>query len=398
MDGLRRGRVVSLGLALELPLELPGARARSRLAERFPTLAGRTPWRALAHVPTPVEPLAWPSAASGRAFVKRDDLVSPLFGGNKVRRFEYLLAEAEAHGARTLVTVGGLASTQVMATALFGRALGFGVSAVLFEQPLTSFARMALATSHAAGARLVRGGGYVGTAMLALGELARAERPFLLMPGASSPTANLGYVEAALELGEQVERGLAPRPDAVLVATGSGGTAAGLAVGFALLGWSTEVVAVRITDAWACNALTLGALVDATYARLRSLAPGAALKSSPRVSVEGRFLGAGYGAPTAEAARARRHLLEVAGVMGEITYSGKALAALETLARERPRANLLYWCTLSSARRGALGSDERPLDPSLSLSPPEGFEDCFEGALPDLDALADPTQTGLSAP
>lgn len=384
MERLRRGRVVSTRRALAAAL--PAARPHARLAERYPTLAGRVPWRALAHLPTPVEPLAWPGAR-GRVFVKRDDRVSPLFGGNKVRRFEYLLAEAERRGARTLVTVGGLASTQVMATALFGEALGLDVTAVLFDQPVTAFARVALATSHAAGARLVRGGGYLGTTARALAVLARAERPYLLMPGASSPTANLGYVEAALELAEQVERGALPRPDAVVVATGSGGTAAGLAVGFALLGWSTEVVAVRITDAWACNELTLGALVDATFARLRSLAPEVALKSSPRVRVEGRFLGAGYGAPTAAAARARRGMLEVAGVMGEITYSGKALAALATLAGERPRDALLFWCTLSSVTRGALAPDEAPLDRALSMTPPPGFEDCFDGPLADLDAL-----------
>src|SRR5262249_18757266 len=111
----------------------------------FPDLRA-LPWRPLVHAPTPVEPCRSAWVGHGGIFQKRDDRVSPIYGGNKIRRFEFLLADAEDRGAQSLVTVGGLASTQVMATVLFGKRLGFDVHAALFEQPITSFARSALLT------------------------------------------------------------------------------------------------------------------------------------------------------------------------------------------------------------------------------------------------------------
>jgi D-cysteine desulfhydrase len=360
--------------------ELAPSRTRSLLAERWPQL--RLPFVPLAHAPTPVARVHPALVGRDGVFAKRDDLASPLYGGNKVRRFEYLLADALARGAKTLVTAGGLASTQVVATALFGRALGLRVAAALFDQPVTPFARMALRTAHAAGATLVRGGGYVGTAARGLALRLRAERPYLLLPGASGAIANLGYVEAALELAEQVEARLLPRPDRVLVATGSGGTAAGLAVGFALLGWDTVVTAVRITEPFACNRHTLGWLTRRTARRFEALT-GERLSRPPRVEVEGRFLGPGYGHPTAEALSSARRVGDVIGVQGEVTYTGKSFAATEAAAREHPNETLLWWCTLSSAPTGSLAT---PADVAAAArgggQAVPGFERCFEADLP----------------
>ena len=167
-----------------------------------PELAGVVPWRPLVHAPTPVEPATAAEPYLGRdgVWIKRDDLVSPVYGGNKVRRFEHLLADAEARGARELVTVGGLASTQVIATVLFGVAAGFDVTAVLFDQPVTSFVRRALLTDAAGGAKLVYGGGYARTAWRTLRAVSRSSKPYFIAPGASGAMANLGYVDAMLEL------------------------------------------------------------------------------------------------------------------------------------------------------------------------------------------------------
>ena len=151
--------------------------------------------------------------------MKRDDLVSPLYGGNKIRRFELVLAEAQASGARRIVTVGGLASTQVMATVLFGKALGFDVRAVLFDQPLTRFAQDSVAGFAQAGAELVYGGGYASTFVRAWRAHHRERGNYFLFPGASGPLANVGYIDAMLELGRQVERGEAPKPDVIVLPT-----------------------------------------------------------------------------------------------------------------------------------------------------------------------------------
>jgi D-cysteine desulfhydrase len=148
----------ALALALALEGALAGAPRRENLLfAEVGGLASQVPWRPLARAPTLVEPATGARGylEHGGVWIKRDDLVSPIYGGNKVRRFEHLLADAEAKGKKTLITVGGLASTQVIATVLLGKAAGFDVKAVLFDQPVTSFARRALLLGAWGGAELV---------------------------------------------------------------------------------------------------------------------------------------------------------------------------------------------------------------------------------------------------
>jgi D-cysteine desulfhydrase len=330
--------------------DLPDRREPPLFVE-FPELARGVPWRPLAHAPTPVAPCRTPWLDRDGVWHKRDDLVSPLFGGNKIRRFEYLLADAERRGARRLVTVGGLASTQVVATALFGRRLGFEVTAVLFDQPVTTFARKAILTAAAGGAELVYGGSYLVTTLNTVNAYRRAEHPYLILPGASSPMANLGYVDAMLELGEQVRRGEAPRPDVIVVPSGSGGTLAGLAVGAAILRWPTRIVGVRITERIACNRATIRFLIAAT-ARFLGRRAGRATRldlGGARFALHQGAIGRGYGWPTPEAIAAIPEVERLTGVPGEVTYSGKGLAGLRAVLREHPRETVLYWHTLSSA-------------------------------------------------
>jgi D-cysteine desulfhydrase len=350
---------------------LPAHRELPLFAE-FPDLARAVPWRPLAHGPTAVEPCELPSIGRAGIFHKRDDRVSPLYGGNKIRRFEFLLADAERRGARTLVTVGGLASTQVMATILFGRHLGFEVRAALFDQPVTAFARRALLTDVAGGGKITHGGGYVGTTLGAIAAYRGAERPYLVLPGASNPLANLGYVDAMLELGEQVRRGEAPRPDVIVVPSGSAGTLAGLAVGASILRWPTLLVGVRIADLVACNRVTVRLLIEATarYLHKRSGRATRHALGDVRVALHHGAIGPGYGHPTPEAIAAVPEVERLIGVPGEITYSGKGLVGLAAVAREHPRATILYWHTLSSARPPAASGPE---------ALPPGFAAAFAG-------------------
>jgi D-cysteine desulfhydrase len=307
------------------------------------------PFVPFTNLPTPVEQLTgW----DGRVWLKRDDRVADRYGGNKVRRFELLFGRALDEGARTLVTVGGLASTQVTATILFGRSVGLDVTAVLFDQPKSDFMRESIGIDLRAGGRLVHGGSYLRTARRFLEEQRRAYRPFAILPGASSPLCNLGYVDAMLELALQVERGEMPRPDRIIVPCGSGGTVAGLTVGAAWLGWPTRIVGVRITDLIASNRLTVGMLASGT-ARLVARGGGASRErlSRGRFEIDHRFVGPGYGFSTPEAEAGARKMGDVLGVPGEVTYSGKAFAGLERQAREHPSETILFWCTLSSRGR-----------------------------------------------
>jgi 1-aminocyclopropane-1-carboxylate deaminase/D-cysteine desulfhydrase-like pyridoxal-dependent ACC family enzyme len=329
----------------------PATRELPLFAE-LPRLRDAVPWRPLVHAPTPAEPCRSPWLGRDGIFHKRDDRVSPLYGGNKIRRFEFLFADAERRGARTLVTVGGLASTQMMATVLFGKRLGFDVCAALFDQPVTSFARDAILTGVGAGGQLVHGGSYVGTALRTVAAYRRVERPYLILPGASTPLAILGYVDAMLELGEQVRRHEVPRPDIIVVPAGSGGTLAGLALGAALLRWPTVVTGVRITELIACNRATIRWLIEATSRFLRRHAgPAAKLRlGEARFALHHGAIGGGYGYPTPSAIEAIPEVERLIGVPGEVTYSGKGLTGLRAVARANPTATVLYWHTLSSVR------------------------------------------------
>jgi D-cysteine desulfhydrase len=351
---------------------IPADRRRPLLFQELPGLAKGTPWTPLAHVPTAVERCdaigEWlvPPGRS-RVFMKRDDQLSPLYGGNKVRRYEYVLADARARNARRIVTVGGLASTQAMATTLFGRALGFEVCVVLFDQPVTRFARDSVRGFLAGGAEVVYGGGYLMTGLRAWRAMHQGKDNYFIMAGAAGPLANLGYVDAMLELAGQVERGEMPRPDVIVLPTGSSGTLAALALGAAHLGWDTEIIGVRITPAIACNRLTVGAVIRSTDRYLAARDPRwKPMRGRVRYSLYGGALGRGYGYPTPEAIEGAQQNEVLTGAPGEVTYSGKALAGLRALLSE-PRHRdqvFLVWNTLSQVRPVLPADGQGPSIPS----------------------------------
>ena len=327
----------------------------------------------LVHAPTAVEPCDAIADWLDRTgvFMKRDDLASPLYGGNKVRRYEFVLADLFERNKTRIVTAGGLASTQAMATSLFGQALGLPVRIVHFDQPITRFARNAILTNAAAGAELVWGGNYLMTIWRTWRSLHKGS--YLIFPGAANALANLGYIDAMLELAEQVARGEMPKPDAIVLPTGSSGTLAALALGASWLGWDTEIIGVRITLPIACNRLTIGSIVRNTDRFLAKHDPKWTRRSHRvNYSLYGDALGPGYGYATRESIEAIPQLTRLTGQEGEVTYSGKALAALRTLGQSERWKNktLLLWNTLSTPR---------PLVPEGALAlVPESLRFVFE--------------------
>src|SRR5205807_7576496 len=196
-------------------------------------------------LPTPVEHVG------ERLWVQRDDRTSSAYGGNKVRKLEFLLPVARRRGG-PVVTAGGTGSHHVVAAAVHARRLGLDVEAVVYPQPDTDDVRRTHAELTRLGVRQTRiPSPYVMPVGLAARLAAHApRRPYLLWPGASTPLGTLGYVSAGLEL---VASGV-PEPDDVVVPLGSGGTAVGTAIGLALGGWRhARVVAVRAADLTVTN-------------------------------------------------------------------------------------------------------------------------------------------------
>ncbi len=313
----------------------------------------------LGHYPTPVQRLPSLSAPGAELWVKRDDRTHDVYGGNKVRKLEYVLADARARGARRLVTVGAVGSHHVLATTYFGRQAGFEVEAVLVPQPRTDHVIEVLRADLGLGLRpfAVRSWGAAPAAVAA-----RVLRgAYLVTVGGSSAVGTQGYVDAGKELAAQVRQGALPEPDVCVVALGSGGTAAGLAVGFAAAGLRTRVVGVCVSSPpWALR------LAAGHLARVCSRRAGV---RGAHLTMDTRFLGAGYGHVTAAGDEATE-LARGAGLAVDPTYTAKALACALWFVRARQAGSVLYWHTLSSAPMGPLlrGAPEESMIPRELLA------------------------------
>jgi D-cysteine desulfhydrase len=293
--------------------------------------AARLPHLPLGRAPTPVT--AWREDV----WVKHEGTFGPRGGGNKVRKLEWTLADALARGRRRVVTVGALGTNHGLATAVYGRQAGLDVALALADQPLDAHVRAQLARLEASGAEIHRTGGRVRTALELARLTARRRRPYVLPVGGSSPLGCLGYVEMALELAAQVREGALPEPARILLAVGSGGTAAGLLAGLPLAGLRAEVTGIAVYGKRTPSARRIARLARRTLALLRDRGVDAPTALAPFV-LRTEWLGAGYGHRTPEGEAAARVARESAGLELEPVYTAKAFAAL--LALERPGPTL----------------------------------------------------------
>jgi hypothetical protein len=237
----------------------------------------------------------------------------------------------------------------VLATTYFGKQAGFEVEAVLVPQPRTEHVLEVLRADLALG---LRASPVSSWAAAPLAVLARVMAGARLIPlGGSSAVGTLGYVDAGRELAAQVREGKLPEPDVCVVALGSGGTAAGLAVGFASAGLRTRVVGVSVSaPPWALRA--------SARHLTRACGRGADV-ASVRLDTDDRFLGAGYGSATVEGDEATELAHTHAGLTLDPTYTAKAFACALWFVRARRARTVLFWHTLSSA----------PMAPLLAAAP-----------------------------
>ncbi len=343
------------------------------LFRRFPALADAIPWLPLSCCPTPIEPLRLPGV-EGEVWVKRDDLSGEAYGGNKVRKLEFLLAEAQRQGAERLITAGAAGSHHALATTVYGRSLGLAVSLVLFPQSRTEHVREVLLLDQALGAELrwVPRMEMIPPGLWAARLAHRDERTAVIPPGGSDPTGTLGYVSAALELAEQVDAGEAPAPQVAHVATGTMGTTVGLAIGLVLAGLPTRVNAYRITGKLVTNEWGLRGLIRRTSALLRTggvpVPPEAEVRR--RIELHHEQLGEGYGRPTAACEQAAERFAQ-AGLKLDPTYTAKAAAGLLVAVEAKPQRTHLFWQTLSGS--------EPPCTPAKIADLPEPFRRYLDG-------------------
>lgn len=266
-----------------------------------------------------------PSGAAPGLWVKRDDLSAPAFGGNKVRALEFLLGGVQPDDE--VVTVGARGSTHALATALHARTLGARTR--VFRWPQVMNPAAAAVDRRLRDAAIVRDAHTPVTAMLRAAAYRATHRVRWVPAGGTSPVGIIGHVDAALELAEQVSQGAMPAPSRVVLPLGTGGTAAGLLIGFALAGLDAAVVGVQVVPRIVANRWRVGRLVARTC-RLMSNVSGTSVPSPGlrRFSIERGFYGGAYGRETpagrtADASYRAAH----PGAMLDATYSAKACAA-----------------------------------------------------------------------
>ena len=300
----------------------------------------RFPRRQYGPLPTRIDPMPRLSRAIGGAelYIKRDDTLDLLGGGNKTRKLEFLMADAMAQGADAIITCGAVQSNHCRLALSAAARDGLAAHLVLEERPGPGQAYDPDANGNAflyhllgaASITLVQSGEAVGPAVEAVAERLRGEghRPYVVPAGGSNGLGALGYAACALEIEAQA-RAMGTRFDTVVVASGGGGTQAGLLAGFGA-GAATRVLGVSVKEPEAAQA-------EAVRDVLRKVGDTLGQDLRPveaAVWCTDRFVGSGYARPTDAMLEAVELTARLEGVLLDPVYTGKAMAGLIALTRD----------------------------------------------------------------
>jgi D-cysteine desulfhydrase family pyridoxal phosphate-dependent enzyme len=296
-----------------------------------------------AHLPTPIEPLPRLSTILNgpRLLVKRDDQTGLAFGGNKTRKLEFLVAEAQAQGANTLLSAGALQSNHCRQTAAAAAKFGLNCILVLVGQPPAQ-ASANLLLDQLFGAEIIwveksRRDEVLQETFEKTSE--QGNKPYLVPYGGSSPTGALGYVFAMEEfVGQKVEA------DWILFASSSGGTQAGLVVGTRVFGYKGKVLGISIDEPQCILQEHVAKLASETSERL-----GPRIEfASDEVLVNDEYAAPGYGVLTGAERAAISLFAKYEGLLLDPVYTGRAAAGLIDLVRKgffTKDETVLFWHT-----------------------------------------------------
>ena len=284
----------------------------------------------LAHRPTPLEPLDRLSEKLGgpRIWIKRDDCTGLATGGNKTRKLEFLMAEAQTASADAVITYGAVQSNHARQTAAACARLGLDCHLILVRAVASNnpdyertgnvqLERLLGATLHICDQdEAAQTGQRVTEALTSAGKTV-----YTIPAGGSNATGALGYVTCANELATQLDE-LNMDPQLLIHATSSGGTQSGLAIGIAASNLTTTLIGVNVHDPdQSAIQARIDQLIADTHTRLQ-------LAGNPvKANIRHEFLGEGYGIPNEPTMEAIQLLASTEGILTDPVYSGKALGA-----------------------------------------------------------------------
>ncbi len=299
----------------------------------------RFPRRFIAHLPTPLERLDRLTKELGgpEIWIKRDDCTGLSTGGNKTRKLEFLMAEAELAGADLVITQGATQSNHARQTAAFAAKLGMDCHILLEDRTGSNDANynhngnVLLDHLHGATTEKRPGGGDMNTEMEKVADRLRADgrNVYTIPGGGSNPTGALGYVNCAIELLAQANDGNL-KLDHIVHATGSAGTQAGLVVGLKAMNAQIPLLGIGVRAPKAKQEENVFNLACATADKLGC----AGVVERSDVVANTDYVGEGYGIPTHAGQEAIVMFAELESVLLDPVYSAKGAAGFIDLVRK----------------------------------------------------------------
>lgn len=347
----------------------------------------------LVHGPTPIQTHpALNRILECEVWLKRDDMTAGAEAGNKIRKLEYLLGDALSQEADTVITCGGTQSNHARATALLCRQVGLKCVLILRSEHEGDRALVGnLLLSHLSGAniRYISAAEYSQrvTLLQSVADELRQNgaKPYVIPEGGSNGLGALGYVDAIEEVQKQARLGLVPETlDSVAFACGSGGTAAGVALGIAHFGVAKRADAFAVCDDKAYfEQQVAGIVAEATRRRPELGTPG-------RLNIHDAYKGPRYGAMDGEQLEFLRYVASETGFLFDPVYSGKALFGLSKLEDKPNRVLFIHTGGLPGLLAQSDVLAPRPAAPPPVTVDPVTSPANGDGALVPRDEPADP--------
>lgn len=337
------------------------------LFEYYPGFNKTIPIAKLGNFPTPVEklPNLGKSIGLDNLYIKREDISGPDYGGNKLRKLEFLFGKAIEDKKKSVITFGAVGSNHALATSVYANKLGLKCAVIMMPQKNHDYVKKNLLAHAALGTELIEFDKNIPmpnqTLKLAksLGKRYGSE-PMIIPFGGTTPLGSLGTVNAAFELKKQALRVEMPEPDSIYVAFGSMGTAAGLILGLKAAGMKTEVHCISVVDSTWSNKERLVELLNGIGTLLcESDSAFPNIKAGDcAYDLTYEFFGEDYAIFTPKGIEALDLIKETENIDLDGTYTAKALSALIDHAGNGGLKDktVLFWNTLNSVDISALTS------------------------------------------